>query len=243
MRQIKFFFISLIILACNNVSIDYKSDDLSIRQIAENTFIHTSYFDSETFGKVPCNGMIVVNQGEAIVFDTPTTDSVSVRLIDWLENKMNSRVIAVVPTHFHLDCLGGLQTLHKRGIKSYASKRTIELAKANNYTIPLNAFDKSLTLKAGTTEIESFFPGEGHTRDNIVAFVSGDDVLFGGCLVKSLGASKGNLEDANVASWSQSVEMIKSHFPEIKIVIPGHGEHGSIELLNYTIKTFIADKK
>lgn len=46
----------------------YKSKDLLITQISENSFIHTSFKQTNDFGNVPCNGLIVKNNNETIVF-------------------------------------------------------------------------------------------------------------------------------------------------------------------------------
>ena len=65
-----------------------------------------------------------------------------------------------------------------------------------------------------------------------------EQILFGGCLVKEIGASKGNLADANTQAWASSVKKIKLLYPNVKIVIPGHGKPGGVELLDYTIGLF-----
>ncbi|MCU0451881.1 MAG: subclass B1 metallo-beta-lactamase, partial [Bernardetiaceae bacterium] len=59
-----------------------------IVQIAENAFQHISYKQTDEFGNVPCNGLVVRNQGEAIVFDTPTTDQSAGELIKWIEGTL-----------------------------------------------------------------------------------------------------------------------------------------------------------
>jgi metallo-beta-lactamase class B len=91
----------------------------------------------------------------------------------------------------------------------------------------------------GSEHVVVKFPGEGHTKDNVVGYFPVDRVMFGGCLVKELNASKGYLGDANLETWSATVEKVKKEFPEVSIVIPGHGEHGSKDLLDYTIRLFI----
>src|SRR5690606_652588 len=116
----------------------------------------------------------------------------------------------------------------------YASDKTIELAKSAGYPTPENGFKKKLTLKAGDIKVINQFLGEGHTKDNFVSYVPSDKILFGGCMIKELGAGNGNLEDANVGAWSETVSKVKSTFPEISIVIPGHGKIGGTELLDYT---------
>lgn len=216
----------------------YESETLQIEQIAPHTFVHISYLNTDDFGKVACNGMIVINQNEALVFDTPANGEASDELINWLETDQKVKVKAVVATHFHWDCLGGLNEFHKKGIPSYASEKTIELAKAAAYPIPENSFKKKLKLQAGNQTVINQYLGEGHTKDNLISYVPSDQVIFGGCMIKTLGAGNGNLEDANVAAWPETVKKVKSTFPNTQVVIPGHGKIGGVELLNYTIELF-----
>lgn len=191
----------------------YKSETLQIEQISPNTFVHISYLNTNDFGKVACNGMIVMNEGEALVFDTPANDEASLELINWLENNQKVKVTGVVATHFHWDCLGGLNEFHAKGIPSFASDKTIALARAAGYPIPENGFKKKMSLEAGNIKVTNQFFGEGHPQDNFVAYVPSDKVIFGGCMIKELGAENGNLEDANIASWSETVQKVKSTSP------------------------------
>lgn len=216
----------------------YKSPNLIIEKLTKNTYRHISYLLTDDFGKVSCNGMVVIDNHEALIFDTPTNDSDAKELIDWLENSLHCKIKAVVITHFHKDCLGGLAEFHKRKIPSYASFKTIELAKSNSEKTPENGFEKYLELNVGNKKVINEWLGEGHTVDNIVSYFPEEHVLFGGCLIKSLEANKGYLGDANVDEWSKTVQSVKDRFPEVKIVIPGHGKPGNSELLDYTVELF-----
>lgn len=216
----------------------YDSEDLVITQISENTFVHTSFLQTEDFGNVPCNGLIVRNNKEVVVFDTPSTDEDSEELIQWIKDTLHSKINAVVPTHFHADCLGGLRAFDEKDIPSYAYFKTVELAKEKMFFVPQNSFRDSLILKAGKEEVVLHFFGEGHTKDNIVGYFPSENILFGGCLIKELNAEKGNLEDANVLAWSNTVEKVKKKYPDVNIVVPGHGNYGGKELLDYTIRLF-----
>ncbi|MEM6632136.1 MAG: subclass B1 metallo-beta-lactamase, partial [Bacteroidota bacterium] len=190
------------------------------------------------YGIFPCNGLIAVDQGEAMVFDTPTEDSVAAELLDWIENELNCTVKGVVINHFHDDCLGGLEVFHQRGIPSYANATTIEFAKKDSAEIPLYGFKGMLELSVGNIAIHNTFFGEGHSRDNIVSHIPTDSVLFGGCMIKEVGAGKGNLADANLEQWPQTVAKIKAQYPNLQHIVPGHGEVGGMELLEYTIEMF-----
>ncbi len=216
----------------------YESAKLIVSRLTPNVYMHTSFFNSETFGKVPCNGMVVTSKNEAIIFDTAADDSSSAELISWVKTKLNHTIIAVIPTHFHADCVGGLKEFDKHKIPSYANNNTIKLARLNHFNVPTNGFDDALMLTVGEKKVYATFFGEGHTTDNIVGYFPADDVMFGGCLVKELGAGKGNLEDANTQEWSETVEKVKQAYPQVKIIIPGHGSTGNKDLLEYTIGLF-----
>lgn len=216
----------------------YSSADLVVVQIAPNTFVHTSYLQTNDFGKVPCNGMIARDANEALVFDTPTNDKSAEELINFIENKLNCKIKAVVPTHFHDDCLGGLAAFHAHKIPSFGNSKTIELAKAHQTAYPQNEFSETIKLTVGSTFAIVKFLGEGHTKDNVVGYFPSEKVLFGGCLIKEIQASKGFLGDANVKAWSATVMKVKQAFPSVKLVLPGHGEVGGKELLDYTINLF-----
>lgn len=219
----------------------YKTATLEIDSIAPDTYVHRTYLSTKDWGLVSCNGAIYVNKGESVVFDTPATDSVSTELISWIKTHTRSCIKAIVVNHSHEDCLGGLAVFHKAGIPSYSSKPTQTFARndtVNKPVVPQHGFTKELILKIGGTSIINYFPGEGHTRDNIVSYIPSVKVLFGGCIIKALGSGKGNLTEANVTTWAESVRNVKQKFPNAVVIIPGHGAYGPRSLLDYTIKMF-----
>ena len=111
---------------------------LKIEKLTENTFLHVSYLQTEDFGKVACNGMIVRSDIEVLIFDTPADKAASKELIDYIENIMKCKIMGVVATHFHVDCLGGLAEFHQAKIPSYATIMTIDLANGNSGLLPEN---------------------------------------------------------------------------------------------------------
>jgi metallo-beta-lactamase class B len=217
----------------------YKSDILSVIKISDHVYKHISYLEWGNFGKVPCNGMIVIDNGEAVIFDTPIDDESSAELIDWVAKSLKSKIIAVIPTHYHADNLGGLNEFHKRGIPSYAYNKTIEITKENNgLPHPQHGFDEHLELKVGDKKVWVGFFGGGHTIDNTVGYFPHEDIMFGGCLIKETGSGKGNIAEADVEGWSKTVAGVKAKFPNVKKIMTGHGEIGGPEYLDYTIKLF-----
>ena len=218
----------------------FKTENLILVRLTPHVFQHVSFLNTNDFGRVECNGMVVLNDSQAIIFDTPTNDTSSEELINFLTQKLKSKIIAVIPTHFHDDCVGGMQTFKLYQIPAYASSKTIKLLKenGNKYADYFKGFNDSLELNVGDKSVIAKYFGEGHTKDNITGYFPADKALFGGCLIKELNANKGFLGDANVAAWPSTVANLKQAYPIAKIVIPGHGKPGGLELLDYTEKLF-----
>lgn len=225
-------------------SVLYSSENLIIQQLSNHVYEHISYLKTQDFGKVACNGMIVINDHKALVFDTPADAEGSIELINYITTELDSKIEAVIPTHFHQDCVGGLEEFFKSDIPAYASDNTIALLKSNgrSFSKPINGFGDSISFDVGNKKVYAQYFGAGHTRDNIIGYFPDENVVFGGCLIKEMDASKGNLEDANVEAWATSVRKLKANYPKAEIVIPGHGKYGGTELFDYTIELFDKDK-
>lgn len=63
--------------------------------------------------------------------------------------------------------------------------------------LPQQGFDSFLELEVGGESVYVDFLGEGHTCDNVIGYFPLEDIMFGGCLIKEVGAGKGNLAEAN----------------------------------------------
>lgn len=235
--------VSLLVCFCScdtslKKEVVHESELLKIERLTEHSFVHISYLETEEYGKVASNGLVVVDANEALIYDTPVSNRSSQELIDWLKNEMNVTAIVVVVSHFHADALGGLETFHDNGIASFANTRTQEFAEIHKLIVPAYGISNSYEHSIGSMKVISMFMGEGHTQDNMVAYVKEDHILFGGCLVKRLGAGKGNIADANISEWPKTVEKLRQMLPNVTYVIPGHGEVGDQELLVYTEELF-----
>ncbi|MCE7863143.1 MAG: subclass B1 metallo-beta-lactamase [Bacteroidetes bacterium CHB5] len=248
MKNIFLFGVLLMAIGCNTKnksqinagpgSAVYQTETLVIKKLSDQVFQHITYLNTESFGRVPCNGMVIVNENEAIVFDTPTDDTGAAALLDYLAAQ-HTKVKAVVATHFHNDCVGGLKEFHARGIPSYANAFTIQLlSEKAEEVVPQNGFDTELELHVGKHPVITTFLGSGHTRDNVVAYFPEEQTLFGGCLVKEINAGKGYLGDADTVAWAATIQKVKLKYPALQLVIPGHGQPGGMELLDYTAQLF-----
>ncbi|MBB1286945.1 subclass B1 metallo-beta-lactamase [Flavisolibacter sp. BT320] len=215
------------------------TENLSIVSLSQHAYLHIGMLETTSFGRVGCNGLVYIRNGEAVVMDTPPDTAQSRALLGWIEKRFpGTKVKAVIVNHFHDDCLAGLPVFHEKGIASYANVLTIALAREKGVPVPLHAFTGRWELAVGGENIRSGFYGEAHTKDNIISWIPSEKILFGGCQVKSLGSAKGNLADANVDAWSETASKIKAAYKNARIVVPGHGDVGTTALLDYTIDLF-----
>lgn len=220
------------------------NDDLEIVQISPNAYLHVSWTTMEPYGRFNSNGLIYINDGEAAFMDTPMSDSLTNILLDWFEQHFpDVKIKGIIVNHFHDDCLGGLRAFHRRGIPSYANYMTNESIKNDSTEKPQHTFTGAHLLRVGKSSVVNKYYGQAHSPDNIVSYIPGENILFGGCMIKALNAGRGNLGDANLKQWSATVTKVKRAFPNAYKIIPGHGDMGGRALLDYTIKMFAGDAK
>jgi metallo-beta-lactamase class B len=209
--------------------------DLKLVRISDHALLHVSITNSAVSGRYSSNGLVFTNNGEALLFDTPTDDALTKSLVSFLRDSMKLKITGFVPNHFHEDCMGGLAYVHKAGIPSYAGVKTIALARKNGLPVPENGFKDSLRLVVGSESILCYYPGPAHTKDNIVVWIPSEKILFAGCMCKSIDAvNLGNLADANVEEYGRTIGKVTDKFDSAKIVIPGHGNIGDFSLLLHT---------
>ncbi len=223
--------------AFNSNSI-HISEDLQLIKLNEHSYIHISHITLKSGATFSCNGFVYQNNNEAYIFDSPATDKATTELINWFRDKQKTTIKGVVFNHFHEDCTKGIEIFKDHNIPTIASSNTKKLMTPKGTSEPDQTFDNYLELKLQDKTIINSFFGEAHSKDNIVSYFPEEKILFGGCMVKNINAKKGNLADATIGEWSNTVTKIKEAYPDLEIVIPGHGTYGDQSLLDYTISLF-----
>jgi len=209
---------------------------VTVREIADGVWLHTTEKDLPGAPAYPANGLYVKLPDGVLLIDTGWTDAQAALLLDIIE-KGHGPVRAVIVTHAHEDRMGGLAEVDRRGIPSYASERSAHVAASQHLHPPTKVFHDTLPLEQFGIAGEAFYPGPGHTDDNVVVWLEESKVLFGGCLIRAMDQqTRGNIEDANLAEWLRSVQAVIDRYPEMRIVVPGHGEPGGPELLKHTLE-------
>ncbi|TQV85744.1 DIM/SIM/IMP family subclass B1 metallo-beta-lactamase [Exilibacterium tricleocarpae] len=226
----------LVIFSFFLIGSSFASDgipDLIIEEIQKGVYLHKSFSHIDGFGLVSSNGVVVVDEGKAFIVDTPWSDRDTQKLVEWIAEK-NYDLLGSISTHSHEDRTAGIKWLNANAIPTYASALTNSiLHKQDKALAKYTLEDIESPIAGGLVEI--FYPGGGHTIDNIVVWLPKSKVLVGGCLVRSLAAKGlGYTGEAHIGNWSKSVDKVQSRYADAKLVIPGHGKVGDTQLLLHT---------
>ena len=223
------------------------------------------YLVSHSFPWQSNSLVIKFTNGKYLFIDTPYTNEATEKLVNWLAGRDSVKMkITAINTHFHNDRLGGNGYLTKIGSVIYGSDLTIKLLNERGlgngtldmYQDPslkkyfdywqnakLTPANKIFTLKDGLVltfdndTFEVYYPGPGHTPDNVVVYYPKKKILFGGCIIESMAANtKGFIGDADLSNWYSSVNNILIKYPDAALVIPGYGDLGGKELITHTME-------
>lgn len=211
-------------------------NELKITAITTDFYVYTTY---KMFGtkKQDANGMYMVTPEGVILFDSPWDDFPYQMLLDSIEVKHHKKVVLAVATHSHEDRTSGLYFYKQNGIKTYTTKLTDEISIENQRPRAEFLIEKDTVFNVGNVKFETYYGGEGHTKDNIVVWFDKQKVLYGGCLVKSIDAK--DLEyigEANIEEWPKTIKRVQAKFKNPKYIITGHHDWTSLDVLNHTLK-------
>ncbi|TKG93826.1 subclass B1 metallo-beta-lactamase [Puteibacter caeruleilacunae] len=227
--------------AKNKIVID---KDIQLIQLQDSVFVHVTWHHDDKYGRFPSNGLIIIEDGQALMIDTPADNAKTERLTKYLKDSLSVDLTKLIIGHYHDDCMGGLEYLQGLGVESIANSMTIEKCKELNLPMPSTPFTGAMSFKFNGEPIVCRFFGAGHTFDNITVWMPNKKILFGGCLIKSVySKGLGNLTDAVVADWDTTVKKLMKEYADIKTVIPGHGAFGGSELLSHTIELVEKEKR
>lgn len=219
-----------------------KLPALRITHLTGNFFVYTTYqvFEGTPF---PANGMYLVTAEGAFMFDTPWDTTQFQPLLDSIQLKHGVKVVGAIATHNHEDRTAGLQYYRQQGIKTYTTFKTDSISKIKGEKRAEFLLTKDTTFRLGGYSFQTYYPGAGHTVDNIVVWFPEQKILYGGCFVKSCEAGNlGNISEANLQEWPTSVNNVVSLFPIPAYVIPGHQSWKNKTSLQHTLKLLRKNK-
>lgn len=195
---------------------------LDFKKISDSSYVFTTYQTYQET-RISAHGLLKITSGGVVMIDTPWDTTQFQPLLDSIDRKFHKKVLMVISTHWHEDRTAGLDYYKKKGIATYSTYATRNLCRENNLTQAQYTFEGDTTFNSYNTVFETYYPGAGHSSDNIVVYFPKDKLLVGGCFVKSTEATDlGNLSDANIGMWRVSAKTLIKKYPKVKTVIPGH---------------------
>jgi len=234
-----FFFLMLLVNCYAGFAHSNSVNQISITQLADGVWLHTTYYTYPDGTRFPSNGLIVKEGDSLTLIDTAWGELLTIELLEAINSEIKLPVSKAFVTHAHGDRAAGVDVLELKGIKVFAHPLTVQLTTEQGAAVPNNIISEleeaGSVVKFGSLEL--FFPGAGHAMDNVMAWLPDKRILFGGCAVRALQSSSvGNVVHGDVHSWLKITKQLKRKFKSAAIVVPGHGRVGGYDLLSHTEK-------
>jgi metallo-beta-lactamase class B len=208
---------------------------LNITHLTGDFYIYTTYNTYEE-SQVPANGMYLVTNNGVVIFDTPWDTTQFQPLLDSIKLRHNKTAVLCIATHWHSDKTAGLEYYRQQGIKTYTTVLTDEFSKKNNKKRAEFLMAKDTVFNAGQYSFETYYPGEGHTADNIVIWFKKEKILYGGCLIKGADDENlGYLGDANVTEYAATLKRVQKKCRQPKFIIVAHSDWRNINSLKHSL--------
>lgn len=225
-----------VLVSISNFFGQTEEPKLKISHLTGDFYVYTTYNTYEG-SRVPANGMYLVSEDGVVLFDTPWDTTQFQPLLNSIKLKHNKDVKVCIATHWHSDRTEGLEFYQKKGVKTYTSLLTDELSKKNNKKRAEYLMAKDTVFHVGQYSFETFYPGQGHTEDNIVIWFDNEKILYGGCLIKGAEADNlGYLGDGNLTEYYTTLLRVEEKFPDSKYIIVSHHDWTNSNSLKHSIK-------
>ncbi len=235
MKNIRYY-IALLLLYATDVSCNTNAESLKISHLTGDFYVYTTYNVYKGI-YTPANGIYVVTDSGVVLIDTPWDSTQSQPLLDSIKLKHNKEVSICIVTHWHSDKTEGLEYYRTLGIKTYSTEMTDVLCLQNNMHRAEFLIPKDTVFVVGGHHFEIFYPGEGHTSDNIVIWFGEEKILYGGCLIKGAEAKNlGYLGDANICTYEATLREVKEKFHNPNYIVVSHSNWNNINSLKHSIK-------
>lgn len=212
------------------------SPQVQVEQLAPGLWLHRTERQLENGQVFTSNGLILQTAEGIWLLDTAWGYYPTIDLLHWIQTVLKKPVVKAIATHAHDDRLGGVQALAERQIPLWVTQQTFSLAPlgVREHLTVATSLAAGQSFQDGT--VTWFYPGAGHTHDNIVLYLPQYRLLVGGCIVKAPKyAGLGNIADADLVAWPVSLTRIQQTFSQMQTVVPGHGAVGDVGLITYSL--------
>ncbi len=207
-----------------------------LEKLTDGVYVHISTQGGQPKG-IPANGLAVITHAGVVLIDATWDSTQCVQLLNEISHQLKRKVVMALISHHHADRVGGVPALLKLKIPVYSTPLVARLAEGQDIEGIQGTLINDTTLTIGGVNFQIYYPGAGHSLDNIVVYLPGKRVLYGGCFVKDAAAKDlGNIADADLEEWPASLRKVQQKFGGMQYVVPGHNQPGDMKLLEHTLK-------
>lgn len=232
-------FASLLLSGCagNGVQEHADSSAIELEELADGVWLHTSQYEYPGGGRFSSNGLLVQEGRTLTLIDTAWGELRTLDLLAAIASETGLPVTRAIVTHFHGDRVSGTDILEGQGIEVYAHPLTQRLTIAHGLPVPDRTLEGLARREAAAHfgNLEVIYPGPAHAMDNLMIWLPEQRILFGGCALRERrSTSLGNTTHGDIRSWHKVLEWLADRYESAEIVVPGHGEPGSFEIVQHT---------
>lgn len=231
--------------AVDNILTQIQADyPVTMSKIAEGVWVHTTNYSLPGQSPIPVNGLVVMDGDEVILVDGAWGELATLSLLEKVKAETGKAPTKMIVTHHHADRTAGVDAAEWKGLQVFTHPDTPRLAARAGFPAPDTSVaalqDPQSRTKVGNLEIA--YPGHGHAQDNLVVYVPSANILYAGCAVRGAGTkSLGNVADADLTKWSESLQWVKATYPKATVVVPGHGKGSNLSLIDATLALIKAE--
>jgi len=216
-----------------------KAYPITLSKIADNVWVHTSTYTIPGQSPIPVNGLVIVEGDDVILADGAWGELATLSLLETIKQEVGRPVTKLITTHHHADRVMGVDAAEWKGVEVFTHPDTPALAARSGWPVPNTSVaalrQPGSRIKVGSVEVA--YPGPGHAQDNLVVYIPSEKILYGGCAVRGAESkSLGNVSDADLSTWAESLTWVKATYPEAKLVVPGHGKGADLSLIDHSLK-------
>lgn len=250
---------TVFLAACNNAPTDLSQDTadansapavdtfltklqadypVTLSPLGDGVWVHTTNYRLPGQSPIPVNGLVVVDGDAVTLVDGAWGELATVSLLEKVRVETGKPVTKMIVTHHHADRTAGVDAAEREGIEVFTHPSTPMLAARAGWPAPNTSVAalEAPQSRIRVGRIEVAFPGHGHAQDNLVAYLPDEKILYGGCAVRGAKVETlGNVEDADLPQWRNSLLWTKATYPETLIIVPGHGKGANLSLIDATI--------
>ena len=187
------------------------------------------------------NSGLLVTDSAVVVIDTKMGGDAE-KLYNLAKSKAGSKKIIVVNTHCHGDHVKGNRFYKGSDIYIGTYDENFLLEDIGPENMPNRFVQDSLIINLGDETMCLYNLGRAHTLNDMVVLLKNRKVLFTGDLVfHRINPFLVKKSGANVDNWIGALDRML-RFPDIGMVVPGHGETGDRAMIE-SMKTYFLDMK